>query len=361
MADDFFEGLRYISCTQASELTVLYKKIASGLPNDTTLCYNNRTRTSLRENAAMSIITEGGMNPVTKSSEITIESVKSVVRQLVEQLWPHQINAFEMSFGQLTSWPHHWQHIEPTKWKVEDLLVEMTASSGYAFPGTIPEETSPWLRLILVLDAVAEHFRRLGKVPEDDEIEAEYKNFGSLCELPQEAFDVGKPAAIKFVQSYFRAGATPFSPAVGYVVYEGQKRHTFSEENKLEKFRARKKTYDIYVDDLTSEILVKGKKPNLLAGETSSFLLLKCLLRRVGNHWTHDDLFKELGMVYTKDDKVILQTGSRALLHRMLDLIRKSFNPLAGKTKVDKWFDSRNPKRIVVASDLNSCLIESLS
>lgn len=297
---------------------------------------------------------------MTGKLEITIESVKSVVRQFVKQFCPHEINAFEMSFGQLTNWPHHWQHVEPIKWKAEDLLAEATAS-GYAFPGIIPVETPPWFHFGLVVHAVAEHFRRLGKVPEDDEIEAEYKNFGSLCKLPQEAFDVGKPAAIKFVQSYFRGGATPFSPAVGYVVYEGRKRHTFSEENKLEKFRAKKKTSDIYVDDLTSEILLKGKKPTLLAGETTSFLLLKCLLRRVGDHWTHDDLFKELGMVYTKDDKVNVVTGARVLLLRTLSLIRDSFKPLAGKTKVDKWFDSRNPKRIVVASDLNSCLIESLS
>lgn len=292
--------------------------------------------------------------------EITIESVKSVVREFVKQLCPHEINAFEMSFGQLTHWPHHWEHIEPAKWKVEDLLAEATIS-GYAFPGIIPGETPPWFHFGLVVHAVAEHFRRLGKVPENDEIEAQYKNFGSLCELPQEAFDVGKPAAIKFVQSYFRGGATPFSLAVGYVVYEGRKKYTFSEENKLEKFRAKKKTYDIYVDDLTSEILVKGKKPSLLAGETTGFLLLKCLLRRVGDHWTHADLFKELGLIYTKEDRVSVMTNVRPLLHRYFELIRESFRPLAGKAKVDRYFNSSNPKRIAVWKDLNSCLIESLS
>lgn len=292
--------------------------------------------------------------------KIKIESVKSIVRQFVKQFCPHEIYAFEMSFGQLTNWPHHWQYIEPIKWKVEDLLAEATAS-GYASPGTIPAEIPLWFHFGLVVHAVAEHFRRLGKVPEDDEIEAEYKNFGSLCKLPQEAFDVGKLAAIKFVQSYFRGGATPFSPAVGYVVYEGRKRHTFSEENKLEKFRAKKKTYDIYVDDLTSEILLKGKKPTLLAGETTSFLLLKCLLRRVGDHWTHADLLNELGLIYTKEDKVNIMTNVRPLLHRNLELFRESFRTLAGKAKVGRWFDSSNPKRIVVWTDLNSCLIESLS
>ena len=111
-----------------------------------------------------------------KQLEITIESVKSVVRQFVKQFHPHEINTFEMSFGQLTNWPHHWQYIEPSKWKVEDLLAEATAS-GYAFPRIIPAETPPWFHFGLVVHAVAEHFRRLGKVPEEDEIEAEYKNW----------------------------------------------------------------------------------------------------------------------------------------------------------------------------------------
>ncbi|MCK4792849.1 MAG: hypothetical protein KAV87_54470 [Desulfobacteraceae bacterium] len=292
--------------------------------------------------------------------EITIESVKLLVREFVKQLCPHEINAFEMSFGQLTHWPHHWEHIEPAEWKVEDLLAEVTVS-GYAFPGIIPGETPPWFHFGLVVHAVAEHFRRLGKVPEAGEIEAAYKKFASQSEFPKDVFDVGKPAAIKFVQSYFRGHFIPFSPTVGYVVYEGQKRHTFREENKLEKFRAKKKTYDIYVDDLKSEILVNKKKPNLLAGETSTFYLLKCLLRKVGSYWTHDALLEELRRLDPNPEMRIVETDDRILLHRMLDSLRESLSAKAGKIKVKQWFDTSKPKRVVVASNLKSCLIEFFS
>jgi hypothetical protein len=300
------------------------------------------------------------LNRMPEKLEIPIQNVKSVVRQLVEQLWPHEVDVFDMGFGQLAHWPHHWEHIEPAEWKVGDLLVE-SMDTGYAFPGTIPAETPPWFHFGLVIQAVAEYFRRLGKVPEKDEIEQQYKNFASLCELPQEVFDVGKPVAITFIQSYFRGGVSPFPVSGGYVVYEGLKKHTFYEKSNLEKFRVKKKTYDIYVDDLISEILVKGKKPNLLAGETNSFLLLKCLLQRVGNHWTHEDLFKKLKLIYGEQDRVNVVTNARPLLHRNLELIRESFRCLAGKTKTDRWFDSSKPRRIAVWNGLNSCLIESLS
>ena len=146
---------------------------------------------------------------MTEKSEITIESVKTVVRQFVKQHCPHEINVFEMSLGQLTGWPHHWGYIEPAKWKVEDLLAEATIG-GYAFPGIIPAETPSCFHFALVVHAVSEHFRRLGKVPEVDEIEATYKDFGSQSELPADILDDAEPLAVKFVQSYFYEQPTPW-------------------------------------------------------------------------------------------------------------------------------------------------------
>ena len=148
---------------------------------------------------------------MTKGPEISIESVKAVVRQLVEQLWPHEINAFEMSLGQLTHWPYHWQYIEPAKWKVEDLLAEATASSGYAFPGILPEEARPWWYFALVIDAVADHLRSLEKVPEVNEMEAAYEKIGSHRELPNDVLAAGKPLVIKWLQSHYRKQLPPIS------------------------------------------------------------------------------------------------------------------------------------------------------
>lgn len=290
-----------------------------------------------------------------------LDNIKLVLRQVIEKVWPDEIALFEMTLGQLRAWPNGWEDTSPTEWKAQDLLTE-AAAEGFAYPGAIPAETPPWIRFGLVVAIVVEHFRASADMPDESDIEAVYEKIGLEADLSERVLDVARLAVVEMVRSYFIHRTVPELPAAHYVVYEGSVMHRCREEKELEKFRGRKKKYDIYVDDLRCEILVEGDEPNLRAGETSNFSLLKCLLRRVGAHWTHDELFEKLGMLdpNDKDSKVTIETDRRTLLHRMLNSIRKSLGDKAGEAKVNGWFDSSNPKRVVVATNLKSCLIESL-
>jgi len=292
----------------------------------------------------------------------SVNYVKRVLRQLVGQLWPDQIAAFEMTLGQLKRWPCHWERLPPEQWTAEDLLTEAVAE-GFFSPGTIPAKTPPWARFAVVVTAVAEQFRGSEDTPRENDIEALYEKLGSGAKLSERVLDIGRPAVVELVRSYFLDSTTAEVSAVRYIVYEGSKKYRFSEEKKLERFRAKKLTYDIYVDDIRSEILVLRKNTNLRAGETNNFLLLKCLLRRVGDHWKHEELFEQVGIPEPTDESIkkVVQESRRALLHRRINSVRKSLSAIAGETQVNHWFKTEPPKRIVIAYDLNSCLIESIS
>lgn len=299
---------------------------------------------------------------VDKELSNIVESVKEVVRRVAEHLWPDEVVIFEMTLGQLKHWPRCWERVPSTEWKAEDLLKE-AADEGFCFPGTIPAGTPPWSRFATVVAAVAEHFRASASAPAEDDIESVYKKLGSRAELSEKVLDVGRLAVIELVRSYFLGRTVRGFPVACYIVYEGRQRHVCNEESELEEYRNKKNTYDIYVDDLRCEILVGGEKPDLRAGETYNFSLLKCLLKRVGAHWTHDELFEEVGIPDPTDmnTNVSVEVERRSLLHRRINAVRKSLSAIGGKNKVKYWFDTENPKRVVVAADLNSCLIESLS
>lgn len=198
--------------------------------------------------------------------EIAVESVKSVVRQFVKQHCPHENNVFEMSFGQLTNWPYHWGYIKPAKWKVEDLLAEATVS-GYAFPGIIPKETPACFHFALVVHAVAEHFRRLGKVPEVDEIEATYKDFGSQSELPKNILDDAELLAVRFVQSYFYEQPTPWPI--------GPEEETSDTLRRIAR--------QVKVMFTTTTIKVEGKAKSL--GKTAPLYLAEYVILKERVHW----------------------------------------------------------------------------
>lgn len=289
----------------------------------------------------------------------TLESVLHITRQLVEKIYPEEREVFELTLGQLNHWPQRWQITSPDKWCVEDLLGETSGETFYS-PGNIPENTPPWASFAVVVAAVAEHFQRLGELPKKIDIEAKYKELGTLAQLPAKVLETSGSTVVELVKSHLVSHTYPIRSTCRYVVYEGTRKYSFAKENGLEKFRNKKNKYDIYIDDLRCEMLVLGKEPTLDAGESTTFLLLKCLLRKVGNYWTHEDLFKELRLNYTKLDKVNVATKPRPLLHRELQRIRESFRSFAGKNKVDSWFNSSNLKRVAIASDLDSCLIESL-
>ncbi|MGD0784353.1 MAG: hypothetical protein ABR969_00865 [Sedimentisphaerales bacterium] len=292
----------------------------------------------------------------------TFNGVVRITRQLIEKMYPEDRTIFELTLGRLNHWPQRWQDIPPDEWRAEDLLAE-ASSEGFCSPGIIPEETPPWAHFGVVVAAVAEHFKRLGKIPKNTDIEATYKKFGTNAQLSSKVLEIASPTVVELVQAHLYSCIYSIPSTHQYVVYEGIHKYSFTEEKKLEKFRSRKNEYDIYVDDPRSEILVKGKEPDKRPGETDGFRLLKCLLEKVGDHWTHDALYERLEMPDTLDpkSKTAASTPRRILLNRQLTSIRKSLSANAGKNIVGKWFDSSNPGRISVASNLNSCLIKAVS
>lgn len=295
--------------------------------------------------------------------EESIETIKSAVRSAVELLWPEEAVVFEMTLGQVQHWPRRWESTPATDWKALDLLEEVV-DEGYSFPRNILEQVPPWVHFGVVIAGVAYYFQRTAKMPTRDQIETVYAQLGLSANLPSQVLDVGRSIVVELVQRGLRSQDSSQQLAVGYTVYEGRRVHSIYDEGKLEGFRRKKTEYDVYVDDPRSEVLVLGKSPTLQAGETNNFLLLKCLLRRVGGHWTHDELFKELKMTAEEGDedhKAIIDSDPRVLLHRMLGVIRKSLSEKAGKTSVERWFDSSKVKRIVINADIKSCLIEAAS
>lgn len=306
---------------------------------------------------------------MTRKSEITIESVKSVVRQIVEQLWPDEINAFEMSFGQLRDWPRHWEHIEPTKWKVEDLLIEVTAN-GYAFPGTIPAETPPWFHFGLVVHAVAEHFRRLGKVPEKDDIEAVYKKLGSGAKLSTKVLDVGGPAVVELVRLSFLSRAAPpkFPPSKEYEIFVNGKRSFkgAKEVRKLHK-KALDGEFDIFADDPHSEILLCGcpeqpEERRILKGETRTWKTLLALLEKPGGFWFYKELYEkveEAAWHGIGDSRKAYQW-----VRHVKDIIEDTLKAwdIKKKLNVDDIFDTGSAAgRVHVSDKLKACVVRHLS
>ena len=292
----------------------------------------------------------------------SLENVKLVVRKLVERRWPAAIGAFEMTLGQLTEWPADWRNVPPSAWRAEDLL-RQAVSRGYCSPQTVPADLPPWMHFATLLAGVARHFQSCEKRPDDPEIIAVYNELGSAMNLPATVLDAGEKAAVELVRLASGGSPDAKAPAKRYAVYEGERRHMLATDHGLAKYRARRDKYELYVDDFRSQILVRGKPVrSLLAGETKTFLLLKCLLRRVGSHWLHEELFRELGMELPGQEDLMRvgQNESRILLHRMLASIRTALGKHISERKVRKWFDSAAPGRVVIAAGLKSCLIERI-
>lgn len=131
----------------------------------------------------------------------TLKGVISITRHLVEKMWPEEREVFELTLGRLNHWPQRWQNVPPDEWRAEDLLGE-ASSEGFCSPGIIPREAPPWARFEVVVASVAEHFKRLGNLPKETDIEATYKEFGTHAQLSAKVLEIAGPTVVELVQSH---------------------------------------------------------------------------------------------------------------------------------------------------------------
>lgn len=300
---------------------------------------------------------------------ISIESVKPLIRQVVEQICPEEIALFEMTIGQLEHWPRSWEYTAPTEWKAEDLLTEATVE-GFSFPGTIPEETPPWFRFAVVVAAVAEHFRGSAHVPEKDDIEAVYKKLGSGAKLSAKVLDAGGPTVVELVRLSFLGPAAPpkFTPSKEYEVFVNGKR-SFKDAKEVRQLhkKALDGEFDIFADDPHSEILLCGcqeqpEERRVLKGETQTWKTLLALLEKPGGFWSYKKLYEKVeGAAW---HGIGNSRKAYQWVRHVKDIIEDALKAWGIKKKlnVDDIFDTSSAAgRVHVSDKIKACVVRHLS
>lgn len=153
-----------------------------------------------------------------------------------------------------------------------------------------------------------------------------------------------------------------------YIVIEGGKGPKPCYEDEVQRYRDRAKRgdYDVFVDDLKSIIFVKTESPIIGAGETDVYLTLKRVLERVGGRWSYIELFK-YGTA-TKDQQDIendirnyRRSGKPDIyqqVYQRIVYIRKAIGEILGEEKAKEWLDTGKRKKIIIGTNLETCLIK---
>lgn len=256
-------------------------------------------------------------------AQIWLSRIRTLVKTFVNENYPEEASFFDDMWGGFESRAREWLKLPPDKYSVVETLGRVTSEFALVDEGAMDLVTPRFLAMLFatIFDVASE-----SPLGETWQVGRALERYARRFKVPADVVNRAEPMVRLLLRhDYEKVGVFPSGALVDTVAilrWDRDPLEGFEEELsiELEQARSEKLTFDIYLDDLRNEFLVK-RKPKDLTLEPKKLLIL--LLRKVGAYWNYSDLLWNLWYDPVKDPKQLYNLLNR--FHKATENLLEDF------------------------------------
>jgi len=251
------------------------------------------------------------------------DKIRSAAKAFIDENYPAESSFFEAIWAVIESQTHEWADLPPENWPLMGAIEKLHVEIGLADDQAMDLVTPRFLAMLFatVFDVASE-----SPLGETWQVGKALDRYARRFHVPADVVNRAEPMVRMLLRhDYEKVGVFPSGALVDTIAilrWDRDPLEGFEEElsAELKQARGEKLTFDIYLDDLHNEFLIKGKKKELTL-EPKKLLIL--LLRKVGVYWNYSDLLEELWYDPVKEQKQLYNLLNR--LHKVTESLFEDF------------------------------------
>jgi len=255
---------------------------------------------------------------------VEFDKIRSAAKAFIDENYPAESSFFEAIWAVFESQTQEWADLPPENWPLMGAVQRLHVEIGLADDQAMDLVTPRFLAMLFatVFDVASES----PLVGETWQVGKALDRYATRFRVPADVVNRAEPMVRMLLRhDYEKVGVFPSGALVDTIAilrWDRDPLEGYEEElgSELEQARSEKLTFDIYLDDLRNEFLVKGKQKDLSFGPKK---LLVLLLRKVGAYWDYSDILWNLWHDEYKKPNQLHNLMNR--LHKATDKLLEGF------------------------------------